>query len=153
LSGSFRLDVENVPEDWAVKAILLDGTDVTDEAIELNGRTSTIRVVMTDRVTSVNGSIRTGRSRRGQSVIVFADDTARWTYPSRYVKAGRVDDEGRFRIQGLPPNERYLAAALQGLDDGEEQDPQLLERLRSRATSFSLREGEQRSIQLDVIDR
>ena len=74
------------------------------------------------------------------------------TFPSRYVRTVRADAEGRFRIEGLPP-ERYLAAAIDYLEDGGEQNRQLLERLRSRATGFTLGEGEQRSIQLDVMGR
>ena len=48
---------------------------------------------------------------------------------------------------------RYFAAALDYLEDGEEQNRQLLQQLRSRATSVTLGDGEQRSIQLDVISR
>ena len=57
------------------------------------------------------------------------------------------------QIRGLPPGERYLVAALDYLEDGEEPDRRLLDRLRTRATSVTLGEGEQRSIQLDVTAR
>jgi hypothetical protein len=69
------------------------------------------------------------------------------------VRADRpCDAEGRFRIDALPP-ERYLAAAVDYLEDGGEQNRQLLERLRSRASALTIGEGEQRSIQLDLISR
>ena len=63
----------------------------------------------------------------------------------------RANERGQFRITGLPPDERYFAVAVDFLEEGEEQDPQFLERLRSQAMTFSLREGEQRSIYLDPI--
>jgi hypothetical protein len=44
-------------------------------------------------------------------------------------------------------------AALDYLEAGEEQDRRLLERLRNRATSVSLGDGEQRSIQVDLVSR
>jgi hypothetical protein len=68
------------------------------------------------------------------------------------VRTARADADGRFQIRGLPP-ERYLAVAIDYLEETEVQDPQFLERLRRQATSFSLRDGEQRSLQLDVVGR
>jgi hypothetical protein len=126
---------------------------VTDEPIDLKGTNATARVVLTDRITTVNGIVQPRRERAGYSVIVFADDGARWTYPSRYVRTARVDDSGRFSIAGLPANTRYNAVAVDYLEDGEEQDAQILDRLRARATTFSLNEAEQRSVVLDPIAR
>ena len=105
-----------------------------------------------DDVRSGSTTLRSSSGPRDHGVIVFPEEAARWTFPSRFVRTVRADAEGRFRIQGLPP-ERYLAAAVNYLEDGEEQDAQLLERLRSRATAFTLGENEQRSIRLDVISR
>ena len=152
VSGPTRADVQGVPDGWAVKAILLDGDDVTDDTFDLAGKTGTLRVVMTDRLTSLSGTIQSNSDIRDHNVIVFPEEAAKWTFPSRFVRTVRADDEGRFRIDGLPP-ERYLAAALDYLEDGAEQDRQLLERLRTRASAVTLGEGEQRSIQLDVIGR
>ena len=99
------------------------------------------------------GTVQSNSEIRDHSVLVFPDDATKWTYPSRFVRTIRAARDGRFEMRGLPPGERYLAAGIDYLEDGEEQDPQLLERLRSRATAFNLGEGEQRSIQLDVVGR
>ena len=152
VSGPSRLDIQGVPDGWAVKAILLDGDDVTDGTFDLGSKTGNIRVVMTDRVASLNGTIQSNSDLRDYNVIVFPEDAAKWTFPSRFVRTVRADAEGRFRIDGLPP-ERYLAAAIDYLEDGGEQNRQLLERLRSRASALTIGEGEQRSIQLELISR
>jgi hypothetical protein len=152
-SGLSRIEVEGIPDRWAVKAIVLDGEDVTDEPVDMTGRNGTLRVIMTDRLTSLNGTVQSDRNRRDHNVIVFIDDPARWGTPSRFVRAIRADAEGRFQIRGLPPGERYLVAALDYLEAGEEQDRQLLDRLRTRAASVTLGDGEQRSIQLDLTSR
>ena len=153
MSGPFQLDVQGVPEGWVVSAIMMDGANVIDEAIDLNGESASVRIVLTDRVTSLNGTVQSRGDVGEQSVVVFSDDAAKWKYPSRYVRTTRADREGGFQIRGLPPDERYLAVAVDYIDDGEEEDSQFLERLRNRASSFSLQEGEQRSIQLDAIAR
>jgi hypothetical protein len=149
MSGPFHLNINGVPEGWAVSQITVDGTDVTDEAIDLKGASATARVVLTDRLTSVSGMVQPVRDRSSYSVVVFPDDAARWTYPTRYVRVARADEQGRFSIAGLPANERYFVIAVESLEEGEEQDAQVLERLKPRATTFSLADGEQRSIALD----
>lgn len=153
ISGPTRLEVNGVPDDWMVKSVLLDGDDVIDAPFDLSGRTGTLRVVMTDRVTSLSGTVQSDRNRRDHNVIVFPDDPTKWTSPSRFVRTIRADAEGRFQIRGLPPGERYFAVALDYLEAGEEHDRQLLERLRSRAMPVTLGDGEQRSIQVDVMPR
>ena len=151
MSGPFYVGINGLPDDWAVSQITVDGVDVTDEPIDLKGQTSSARVVLTDRITTISGIVQTRGNSANYSVVVFPDDTNRWSYPSRYIKTARANERGQFRISGLPPNERYSAVAVDFLEEGEEQDPQFLERLRSRAMTFSLREGEQRSVYLDAI--
>jgi len=151
MSGPFYLSINSLPDGWAVSQITVDGVDVTDEPIDLKGQTSSARVVLTDRVTTISGIVQSRREAANYSVVVFPNDVNRWNYPSRYVRSARANDRGQFRITGLPPNERYFAVAVDFLEEGEEQDPQFLERLRSQATTFSLRDGEQRSIYLDPV--
>ena len=151
--GPFYLDVTGVPAGWAVRQITVDGNDVTDQAIDLKGANATARVVLTDRITTISGIVQTRRERSGYSVVVFPDDPAKWTYPTRYVRTARADDQGRFSIAGVPADERYYAVAADYLEEGEEQDSQFLERLRGQAITFALGEGEQRSIVLEPIAR
>jgi hypothetical protein len=151
MSGPFYLNINGLPDGWAVSQVTVDGVDVTDEPIDLKGQTGSARVVLTDRITTISGVVQARRNAANYSVVVFPDDVTRWNYPSRYVRSARANEKGQFRITGLPPNERYFAVAVDFLEEGEEQDPQFLERLRSRAMTLSLREGEQRSIYLDPI--
>jgi hypothetical protein len=153
MSGPFQLDIQGVPDGWAVSQITVDGIDVSDEPIELRGRTAQARVVLTNRITTLSGVVQSPRTPSNYSVVVFPDDAMRWTYPTRYVRTARPDDRGRFRISGLPPGERYYAVAVDYLEDGEEQDVQLLERLRGRAVTFSLGDNEQRSVVLEPVTR
>ncbi len=154
LSTPFFLQVDGLPDGWAVKAIIVDDADVTDTAIDLRHRqNASARIVLTDRLTDVSGVLSSRSASRSTSVIVFPDDAEKWAYPSRYVRAVRVDEQGRFRIRGLPPLDRYLAAAVDYLEDGEAEDPGLLDRLRPRTVSFSLREGEARALEVTLVRR
>jgi hypothetical protein len=53
----------------------------------------------------------------------------------------------------LPPGDRYLAVAVDYLEQGEFQDPSFLERMRSRATAFSLNDGENKNLDLTLVER
>ena len=159
LTTPVRLQVTQLPESWAVKSILVDGVDMVDQPIEVkNGRTASVRIVLTDRVTELTGTVATPSSadgrerRRDRTVVVFSAEPAKWTSPSRYLRIVRADERGAFRLAGLPGDERYLAVALDYLEDGEGTDPEFLERMRERATSFSLSEGERKAIALRVVD-
>jgi hypothetical protein len=159
LNGAAYLVVGGLPEGWALKAMMVDGADMTDQPVDLrSGRNVNVRFVLTDRVTTVNGTVATDsardpQERRNQNVVIFPEDAKKWTYPSRYLRAVRTDDQGAFRISALPPGERYLAVALDFLEDGEATDPQFLESMKAQATSFSLGEAERKNIELRLIQR
>jgi hypothetical protein len=152
LSSPFFLDVDGLPDSWTVKAVLVDDADVTDTAIDLrHGQSAVARVVLTDRVTDVIGVVSSQLSSGPPSVIVFPDDAGTWGYRSRYVRVVRVDEQGRFRIRGLPPLDRYVAAAVDYFEDGDTEDSGLLERMRAGAIRFSLREGETRVLEVPLV--
>jgi hypothetical protein len=159
LAGRASLAVEGLPDNWAVKAIFLDNMDVSDRPIDLStDRGSAIRVVLTDRVTELSGSVTSGSfaptdEDADATVVIFTDDESKWAYPSRFVRSARAKKDGTFQVAGLPPALDYRAVAVDYLEDGEETDPEFLKRMRDRAARFSLREGERRAIDLRLIQR
>lgn len=142
------------PPGYTLKAVLLNGTDVTDAGIAFKqGEPVTgLQVVLSTTSSSVNGGVTDdhGKPVADYAAIVFSDDPARWGYMSRHVAMARPDQQGGFQANNLPPG-RYLAVAVEALEEGQETDPEFLERLRSLATPFSLGEGEQRSISLKIV--
>ncbi|HEY1307084.1 MAG TPA: carboxypeptidase-like regulatory domain-containing protein [Vicinamibacterales bacterium] len=153
LASPFTIGVQGVPEGWTVKSILLDGREVIDETVDLRGANASLRIVLSDRPSSVVGSVQSRNESIDYNIVIFPEDSTKWNFESRYVKTTRTDAQGQFRIPDLPAGERYLAAAVDYLEDGEQNDPQFLERLRIRATSFSIGEGEQRSLRLEPTSR
>jgi hypothetical protein len=150
--GQLALTVET-PRGWMLKQVELDGRDITDRFFELRGPSPNFRVTLTDRVTRVSGVVRSGsRAAADATIVLFADDAARWSYPTRYVATARADDRGAFSIEGLPPN-GYLAAALDDLDEGDSEDPDFLQSLREHATKVSVDYGESRTLTLDLLAR
>jgi hypothetical protein len=147
--------VERLPDGWAVKSIRANGRDVTDTPLEFRGsEAATVQVVLTDRISEVSGTVKAnGQPITSASVVVFPEDAAQWAFPSRRVRMTRVDQTGIFRARSLPPGDRYLAVAVDYLEQGEFQDPSFLERMRSRATAFSLNDGENKNLDLTLVER
>ena len=52
-----------------------------------------------------------------------------WGYRTRHIKTTRPNQDGTFLVSGLPPGD-YFAVALEYLEPGDEQDPELLEKWR-----------------------
>lgn len=140
---------------WWLKSITLNGRDVTDEPIDFDQGNATLEITMTNRVTSVRGTVAWNRARGGRrpSVVVFVDDDTRWTRPSRLVGASEVDDAGRYDVRGLPPGERYLAVAVEGAARAVLARPEMLAALRPAATPLRIDENGMHEVPLTAIPR
>jgi hypothetical protein len=81
---------------------------------------------------------------------VFSEDPQKWTVPAtRSVQGTRPDQSGRYRIRSLPAGS-YYAIAVDYIPQGEWGDPDTLERLKSKATRFTLTEGESKTLDLKL---
>jgi len=157
LMGQKFIRVNGLPQEWTLKSVTFNGQDVTDDALDFKGSSQStgLQIVVSDKVSDVNGRVTlpNGAATRDYTVVVFSDDPAHWAFPSRFVKTARADQQGQFRIKALPPEPRYLAVAVDYLEDGEGGDPQFLEQIRNRATPFSLTDGESKVLDLKLVNR
>ncbi len=155
LSGPRVVRVFGLPPGWVLKAVHVEGQDVTDTGFDFKpgGAVSGIDVVVTTRATEINGTVTTsaGNPVKDYTVVVFAADPARWALPqSRYQAMARPDQEGRFKVRNLPPGD-YLAVAVEYLPQGDWNDPEVLDHLKGRAAPVTLDEGESKAIQLKIV--
>jgi hypothetical protein len=115
-------------------AFTVDGQDIED-----------VEVVFTDRITRIGGRVTDERKRLVPGVVVvFAENRETWRSGVRYAEKAEVDTEGVYAVSALPPG-RYLAVAV---EDVEGLTPAVLDRLRRRATSVTLSEGERTTLDL-----
>jgi hypothetical protein len=152
LSGARLVRVMGLPPGWQTKAIFYGTDDISDTGFEARGQPATLRVVVTSQVTELTGSTsgERGEPLKDYVVVAFSEDPAKWEVPSgRYVATARADQDGRYRIEGLPPG-RYLAAAVESLEQGSAADPDVLELLRASATEVTLGEGERKGLNLKL---
>jgi hypothetical protein len=84
------------------------------------------------------------------TVIVFPDDASKWSDDSRWVRAVRPDQQGRYQIQGLPPGD-YLAVALDYVEDGAWNEAEYLDSIRRHGQRLTLSDAESRSLTLKPV--
>jgi len=153
LSGTRIVRVASLPPGWMLKSVRVNGNDVTDTGIDFKaGEAVTgVDVVVTSKLTEVNGTVKAGSEQaKDYTLVVFSDEPQKWSIPnSRFVAGTRPDQEGRFQIKNLPAG-GYLAIAVDYLAQGEWNDPDVLERLKPKATSFSIDEGETKTLNLTL---
>jgi hypothetical protein len=139
---------------WFLKRVLLKGNDVTtgfDVANDVDG----IDVVLTDRVTTVTGTVRDTRGIGKNDFVVVFFPVGQFNGQDRAARQRtiRPDPDGVYRIRNLPPGE-YLAVAVPTMSlplDGE-WDPAFFEKVRPAATGLTLTEGETLALNLTLLE-
>jgi hypothetical protein len=159
VSGLFdrrRLRVFGAPTGWYLKSVTNEGTDVTDTGIDFaqGQKVSNVEVVLTQRAATLAGVVQDARDKPVSDyvVVAFASDSSRWGYQTRFVRTARPNQEGRFSVTGLPAEE-YFVVALDYIENGEESDPEQLEKWKSLATKVTVSEGESKSLNLKLVSQ
>jgi hypothetical protein len=90
-----------------------------------------VQIVITNQVSTLTGQLSDDRGApvTDGTIIVFADEAEKWSEDSRYVRAVRPDQQGRYQIKGLPAGD-YLAVAIDYVEEGMWNDPEYLESIR-----------------------
>jgi hypothetical protein len=141
------------PSGWYTKSVTIGGNDVTDTAVEFKSgeQITGVEILLSQRASTVTGSVTDakGQAATDYIVVAYASDSRRWGPMTRFIRTARPDQSGGFKLTGLPP-EDYLVVAVEYLEPGEEGDPELLEKLRVRATPVTVTEGGSKTINLKL---
>jgi hypothetical protein len=140
-------------EGWILQTVSRDGRSVADDVIDLDA-TDLAGVVLTfsSKASRVAGSVVDARGAvdAEADVIVFPADTTLWRegiFNDRRVRLTHATSAAAFELAGLAPGEYFIAAVSARLTN-DWQDSLFLDRLIAGATKFTLREAEDRTLQL-----
>ena len=151
--GKFRVMLVGQLPGWSIRTVRYRDADVTDGIEFRPGEDiAGIEIELTNKVTDVSGVVTNAKGQpiTDYSIVVFPQDRSKWLPNGRYLRTGRPDQDGRFKVSGLPPG-TYHIIALDYLDtSGDWSDPESLDRLQLKSASFSVNEGETKTIDLKV---
>ena len=143
----------SAPQGWMLKSVVAGGEDITDQPVEFapGQTTSGVQITLTKKMSTLTGLVADARGNPvlDAAVVVFPDDEKLWTFQSRFIKAARPDQEGKYRITALPAAD-YLIVAVQGLEDGQAGDPEFLASIKDAAARFDLAEGETKAVDVKL---
>ena len=108
-----------------------------------------LEIALTSRPAVVDGHVVDATGRRvTANIVVFADDDRLRNRPrSRHVAYAMAQPDRGFTITSLPPGP-YLAVAIGDLDRTQRGHPGLFEWLKTQAVSFTLADGETKTLAL-----
>lgn len=153
IPGARLLRVDLLPPGSALKQVLVNSIDVTDEGFVVgNSAIADVVIALTTTPSQVTGRVSDsqGAMLAHVGVILFPAEPRRWTIAqTRFVKSTKTDKDGAFTVTALPPGS-YYAAVVPFLTEGEWAEPANLEKLRVTATSFKLTDGEQKTMVLTL---
>jgi len=154
LVGGRTFQLMNPPKGWYTKELTHGGADITDKGFDFKpGDTiDGFELVLTTTQQTVTGTVVNdkGEPAKEYTVIVFPEDQQKWTSSdSRWMGSSRADQQGHFKVTGLPPG-TYLAIAVEYVEQGAWRDPEWLARASKTATKFTLDEGATKTLDLKL---
>ena len=151
VTGTRLVRVSGLPAGAALKSVRAHGLDVTDDGLEIGqADVSDVEVMVTTAPANIAGTVTdsAGKPERDYVVVIFPDDRRRWTAPmNRFVHLARPGGDGAFTVPALPAG-NYLAVALASAEAGEWAEPDNLDRLRAKATAFTVADRESKTLVL-----
>ena len=161
LFGSYivRGGVTGGPSPWFLKAVLLNGKDITDVPVVFSSAHSGhLQVVFTARSSTIEGAVTddAGKPTRDAQVVVFGADEESWVPFSSRTRNGSAprQEDGKFTIRGLRDGRYYVVAVPPGpvmIGGFQAPDRGLMESLKKVATEVLLNPGETRTVDLRVV--
>jgi hypothetical protein len=141
---------------WTLKSVMIGGKDFTDTPINFrDGDVLDVEVTLTSNAGGIKGTVSNDNGPVSDAtVVVFADDAAKWAFPSRFIALGRPSPKGEFTMMGLPAGSYLVAIAPpvvtpQGMAP-QGPDPATLETLRKSAVRVSVTDGSTSPVTLTI---
>ncbi len=166
LHDDLSFDLSVYPGEYVIRPVMLQGMVV--RAVRLNGRDVTrgfqvgdgsslgdLEVEVTSATAQLTVSASNARNEAvtNRDVLVFPQEEAQWgTQMPGHGSAGRTNEQGQYQTPQLLPG-AYYVALVDGMENGQSNDPEFLASLRSGAQRITLGSGESASMQFRVADR
>ncbi len=150
-SGKYILRVSGAPQGWSLRDASHGGKDITSVAVELDGENAVgVLLAFTDSPTELNGTVRnsSGNPDTGASVMVFPAEPSAWVDTGsqpRRLRQVRANQDGTYKISGLPAGDYYVIAVNDESASRSWQDPAYLNVSAKAATQVRLTEGDSKT--------
>jgi hypothetical protein len=143
-----------VPASWWLRSAIVNGRDVLDEPLQVDGSTTLGGAVLTfsDRRTLLSGRLEVpaGRVAGEYHIVVFPAERHLWLPRARRIQSVRPGTDGTYVLRDLPPG-AYRLAALTDVGPDDLIDPAFFDAMLPASISVSLGDGEQKTQHIRVV--
>jgi protocatechuate 3,4-dioxygenase beta subunit len=152
LFDKLLIRLNGLPPAYAVQAVMLGQTDITDTAVEFKPEHSKhLEIVVTSRASTLEGTVTDEKGAPAESalIVMIPEDKASWNRGSPRVRLGGVRKAGQFSIASVLPG-RYHVVALpnDGVVFGFDAGPEFFEPLIRDAVTVVINADEKRTVDL-----
>ncbi len=148
----YRVNVVGLPRDYYLKSARVGGQDVLEAGLDLTGGAppNPLEITISGAGGRIDGSVLTEEQESfgGASVVLVPEERRR--DQRRFYKSATTDQNGAFTLRGIPPGD-YKLFAWEEIERGAYRDPAFLRPYEDRGESVQVREGDQLSVQLQLI--
>jgi protocatechuate 3,4-dioxygenase beta subunit len=141
-----------LPPGWTMRSVRVNNVEAIDDGFEVKPgeKITGVDIELTSKIAVVAGLVTNARGEPVKDcvLLVFPADSRRWN-SGRYLRTARPEQDGRFKVAGLVPADYYLIA-VDKLDGGQWPQHDFLDRIRAKATSVTIGEGETKTIDLKI---
>ena len=109
-AGQYRFSVAGAPEGTYLKAVTVQGQDITEGA-QISAASSQIQITLAGDAPQVQGTVLDrDKQAAGEAMVVLVPEASRRTQTWRY-RTATADASGNFAVRNVPPGQ-YTAIAL-----------------------------------------
>jgi hypothetical protein len=148
----YDLNIMGLPAGFYVKSVRTDQTDVLVSGLDVSGAPPKVDIVISPNAAAVTGAVqnpKTSAAAPGATVVLIPQEKERHERQS-YYRIAIADQNGSYMFKGLTPGE-YKAYAWEDLEAGAYMDPDVMKPIESKGEALSLRESDQKTLQLTLI--
>jgi 5-hydroxyisourate hydrolase-like protein (transthyretin family) len=150
--GLFNLMVTGLPAGAYLKSVRSEQTDVLANGLNTEVPPAPLEVLISPNAAQVTGTVQnhdTGNPAPGATVVLVPQEKERKEQQS-YFKTVSSDQNGGFTFKDVVPGE-YKVFAWEDVESGAYMDPDYMKPIDSKGEALSLREKDQKALQLTMI--
>jgi len=138
-------------KDCYIKDVQYGGTSALEDGFTVNrAAVGTLEITISSRGARIQGAVADsdGLSAAGVHVVLVPDRSRRMQY--RLYETQTTDQYGHFELRGIAPGD-YQLFSWEDAESGAWEDPEFLKPFEEKGEAVSLKEGDQKTINLTAI--